>query len=293
MAETKDLIIKDQLLGLNKSKAEELEKTFSPMINMLKGFEKEYNNVLSLDIKDPLTAPKAKRLRLDIGRIRIETGKLKDEQKKYIKLEDKAIMGVHNILVWAVKEKEDKLKEIELYYETIEKNRIEALKNERILILDDYDMDGSNLSLGEMSTEVWDNFFNGVKTVHEAKIEAEKKAEKERINAEIERKAEEERLRKENIKLKEEREKREEEKRKQDAILAKEREKREEAERIIKEEKEKELAKEAAKLAATDCEKVLDIMQAINSLSLESREAIEMIESVKIILNRYINKNQN
>lgn len=104
-----------ELAAIEKSKAEEIRATFEPMAKMLSEFEEAYKEILS-EAEEGITIEvmaKAKRLRLDIGKIRIETGKIKDKKKEYIKLEDKAIMGVHNILVWAVTEKEDKLKGIE------------------------------------------------------------------------------------------------------------------------------------------------------------------------------------
>ena len=118
-----------ELQVIEKSKAEKIIATFKPMAKMLAEFEKAYNNVILESEKGITTdvANKAKRLRLDVGKVRTETRKLKDKQKEYIKLEDKAIMGVHNILIWAVKEKEDKLKEIELsWVENGEQINVEA-----------------------------------------------------------------------------------------------------------------------------------------------------------------------
>jgi hypothetical protein len=209
-------------VGLEKSKAEQIESTFMPMVEMLKSFESSFNE-LSVIGEGEITEDvcrRAKRLRHDISKVRIDTGKLKDKQKEYIKLEDKAIMGVHNIIVWAVKEKEDKLKEIENYFETKERERVENLQREREFELENYGVDGSNIDLGNMQEDVYKNFLIGSKTNYENKIKAEQEAEKARIAAE--KKAEEERvarekaaeeerqrIRKENERLKQEAEKRE------------------------------------------------------------------------------------
>lgn len=193
-----------ELAQIETSKADAIRKTFEPMAAMLSGFEVTYNELVSDadgGITQELTA-RAKRLRLDIGRVRIETGKLKDKQKEYIKLEDKAIMGVHNILVWAVKEKEDRLKEIENHFEIQEKNRLHQLQLERVDELSKYIEDAHERSLCEMPDDVWDAYLGAKKKEHYDRVEAEKAAELARIEKEKAEAAERERIRLENEQLK-------------------------------------------------------------------------------------------
>ena len=225
-----------ELEGLEKSKAEKIKSTFEPMAKMLSEFEAQYNEILSeskKEITKELTA-KAKRVRLDIGKVRIETGKLKDKQKEYIKLEDRAIMGVHNILVWAVKEKEDALKEIENHFEIQEQKRLEALQSERAEKLSKYVEDAHERNLSDMDEDVWSAYFAAKKKEYEDRIEAEKQAEKERIAKEKAEAEERERIRKENEKLKKEAEERE-----RLAKIEQEKREKEEAERKAKEEAER------------------------------------------------------
>lgn len=174
-----------ELQAIEKSKADQIIATFKPMTEMLKGFEDAYNSVIS-ESKKEITreiSAKAKRLRLDIGRVRIDTGKLKDKQKEYIKLEDKAIMGVHNILVWAVKEKEDKLKEIEDFAENQEREKIQKIESSRISELSQY-TDNPPSGLGLMDDTVYSHLLAGMKSAKEAQLEAERLAEIERIENE-------------------------------------------------------------------------------------------------------------
>lgn len=225
-----------ELEGLEKSKADKIKETFEPMAKMLSEFEEQYNNILSEsknEITQELTA-KAKRVRLDIGKVRIETGKLKDKQKEYIKLEDRAIMGVHNILVWAVKEKEDNLKEIENHFEIQEKKRLEALQSERAEKLSKYVEDAHERKLSDMEEDVWNAYYQSKKKEYEDRIEAEKQAEKERIAKEKAEAEERERIRKENEKLKKEAEERE-----RIARIEQEKREKEEADRKAKEEAER------------------------------------------------------
>lgn len=175
-----------ELNGLEKSKAQKIKETFEPMAVMLSEFETSFNEILNESKKEITNevTQKAKRLRIDIGSVRIETGKLKDKQKEYIKLEDKAIMGVHNLLVWAVKEKEDKLKDIENFFEIQEQKRLKELQKERVEKISPYLEDAHERQLSSMEDDVWNAYFQSKKKEHEDRIEAERKAELERIEVE-------------------------------------------------------------------------------------------------------------
>ena len=250
-----------ELQVIEKSKAEKIIATFKPMAKMLAEFEKAYNNVI-LESEKGITqdvANKAKRLRLDVGKVRIETGKLKDKQKEYIKLEDRAIMGVHNILVWAVKEKEDKLKDIEDYAEIQEQKRIDELQDERAKELSIYLEDAYDRNLSGMEQDVWIAYFESKKKEYEDRIAAEKKAEEDKIAKEKADAKERERIRKENEQLKKEaeererKEKAEKDKREKEEKLRLEKEEKERSEREEKERVEK--AKHLAELKKQEDEK--------------------------------------
>jgi len=172
-----------ELSAIEKSKAESIKKTFEPMVVMLSGFEGQYDDIIAESTNGitPELAAKAKRCRLDIGKVRIETGKLKDKQKEYIKLEDKAIMGVHNILVWAVAEKEDKLKEIENHAEIEEKKRLDKLQLDRAEILAPYVEDAYERDLAKFAEDEFEALLSMKKKALEDKIQAEKQAELDRL----------------------------------------------------------------------------------------------------------------
>ncbi len=230
-----------ELESIEKSRASQIRAVFIPMTEMLGQFEKEYNHLVAEAEKGVTKeiSQKAKRVRLNIGKVRIETGKLKDKQKEYIKLEDKAIMGVHNIIVWAVKEKEDKLKEIEDYFENKEKERLDSLQRTRVEQLSKYVDDAHLRTLSNMEQDVWEAYLSTKKKEHEDRVEAEKKAEEDRVAAEKAAALEQERIRKENERLKKEAEERE-----KAAKVEAERRAKEEAERVAREEKERKAREE-------------------------------------------------
>lgn len=172
--QSKDL----ELLG--ESKAKKIQETFEPMVVMLNEFEEKYNEVITESQKKVTKGliQKAKRLRLDVAKVRVETGKLKDKQKEYIKLEDKAIMGVHNIIVWAVKEKEDNLKKIEDYFEIQEQIRLQKLQEERVNLLLPYFEDARDKNLSIMDEDVFQAFLEQKKKDFEKTEEQRKEFEK-------------------------------------------------------------------------------------------------------------------
>lgn len=182
-----ELILKDQLKELEPSKATQIEAVFAPMVQMLKSFEGAYSELMKEE-QSPEKAKKAKRLRLDIAKIRVSADKERKSQKEEYIRAGKAIQGVYNILEHAVKDKEDKLKEVETYEERLEQERLKMIQVEREAELLKYSVsdsiDYSAMSLGSMSEEVYNNFLSGSKANYEAKIQAEQKAEEDRIEAE-------------------------------------------------------------------------------------------------------------
>lgn len=200
-----------ELQAIEKSKAEQIKATFEPMAEMLAEFEERYNKLMAIPLEEITVdlTKEYKRLRLDVGRVRIDTCKAKDKAKEYLKLEDKAIMGIHNILVWAVKEKEDNLKERENYFEIQEQKRLEALQLERAEKLSPYVEDAHERDLAKFADDEFEALLAMKKKEQEDRIAAENKAEEERIAKEKAEAEERERIRKENEQLRKEAEERE------------------------------------------------------------------------------------
>jgi len=319
-----DLMIqeKEQLSILTENKAKQIKAAFNPMMEKLEQVENAYNDVVNLEIT-PETCKVAKRMRLDISRIRIEAGKIKTAQKEEYNRAGKAIQGIFNIIKFAVVSKEEKLKDIELYYEKIEAEKKQKLQSDREGILAEYNINGEFINLGDMTEDVWGNYLTGVKNNYEAVKEAERKAELERIEAE-EKEAEErakirienERLKieaekaekkriaeqkkldierkKQERKLKIEREKVEAEKRIQDEIIRKEREAKEKLEkeirkkeaerlRIEKEKSERLVAEQKEKENAPDKIKLEELISYMEGIG----KGLKSEEAKKIVRESY------
>jgi len=176
----KELMIREELKGLDPSKAEQIEAIFTPMVTMLKSFEGQFDAIVESEINAD-TCNRAKRLRLDIAKVRTGADKLRGEQKAEYLRAGNAIQGVYNILKFAVTEKEEKLKEIENHFVRLAEEKVKRLQAERELELSKYDIDGSQIDLGVMDDMIWSNFLSGTKTNYEAVKEAELEAEKQRL----------------------------------------------------------------------------------------------------------------
>lgn len=290
-----------ELNAVEKSKADQIKKTFEPMAEMLACFEDDYNELMSIPVEN-ITSEligKYRRLRIDIGKIRIETGKLKDKQKEYIKLEDKAIMGVHNILVWAVKEKEDKLKERENYFEIQEQKRLKKLQEDRAEKLSLYVEDAHDRDLSKFADDEFEALFAIKKKEQEDRITAEKKASEERIAKEKADAEERKRIVIENEKLKKEVAERE----RLAKIEAKKREKAEHERKKLEDElkakreaehkaKEEEAERVQIELNKGDAAKVKDLISDLESLKtkyvFKSAKNTNMYKGVNALIDKIV-----
>ncbi|MGV4405290.1 hypothetical protein ACQ1PF_09670 [Ornithobacterium rhinotracheale] len=180
---TLKIIEAPELKSVEPSRAKQIQATFEPMVLMLEDFEARYNEIVAQEITEEITK-QAKRLRLDISKVRIEAEKVRKAQKEEFLRAGKAIDGVANILKWAVTEKENKLKEIERHFEILEQQRLEALQAQRAEELSPYVEDAHERDLAKMEEDVWNAYLQTKINDYNARIEAEKKAEEERLERE-------------------------------------------------------------------------------------------------------------
>lgn len=260
-----------ELLVIEKSKAEQIKATFEPMAEMLAEFEEAFNTII-IESQEGITKEvieKARRLRIDIARVRIETEKIRKEQKEEYLRAGKAIDGVSNILKWAVADKENRLKEIENYFEIQEQKRLEELQTKRADMLSAYVEDAHERNLSGMEEDVWNAYFQTKKKEYEDRIEAERKAEENRIAREKAEAQERERIRWENERLKKEAEERE-----RLAEIEAEKRAKEEAARLAKEKAERHAREEKER-------KEREAFEAKLRAEREAREKIEREERAK------------
>jgi len=261
-----------ELNGIEASKSTQIKAIFEPMSEMLLEFETQYFEVIT-EAKEEITKDvtvKAKKIRLAIGKVRIETEKLRKGQKEEYLRAGKAIDSVSNILKWAITDKEDKLKEIENYFEIQKEKARKLLASQRQEELSRYiEVGYQATNLGDMNPDVWEIYLQAKKNEYNDKVVAEKKAEEKRIKKEKEAEIERTRIMEENERLRKEAETRRIEEQQNRAIQeAKEIKSREEKEKLeIKLREEKKEKEQLQK--QIDVEKVVDNTTIEENLSLK------------------------
>lgn len=311
--------------GIEESKEKELIGNLPQILSERDTLQPQYDEVIRLDIEQPETSKRAKELRKLIKDNRTKGIEVWHKTTKEYFLKGGQFVDAIKRKEVAINEQwEEKLELIEKHAEIKEAKRIAVLQAEREALLLQYGVTGVP-NLGAMQDEVFENFLAGSKMKHLAKIEAEQKAEKERIAKEKAEAEELKRIRLENERLKEEAEERERqmkaEREKLEAIARKEREQaeaklkkeREERERIEAEIKAKaeaeRKAKEAEALriaaeekmkaeserkakAAPDKEKLFNLAKSIGLIELpelKSEEGKKILGDVKTMLDKLSN----
>lgn len=238
--------------GIEKSKAEQMEAAFVPMINRLKEMETEYDPIIAKAKEgiDTEVAAEAKKLRLQYVKGRTSVDAIHKVGKQEALLLGRAWDGLKNQYLYITNQKEEELKKIENHFELIEAERKEALRIERENAVEPYEADVEHISLGEMSEDVWENYFNGVKVSHEQKVAAELKAEEDKIAVEQAATDERARIQEENERLQKEAEEKEKALQAEREKAEAERKALEEKTQLEAEAKEKELSEERAKAEA-------------------------------------------
>lgn len=172
--------------GVEKSRAKEMESAFVPMINRLKEMEVLHGAIIRRAEKGitEQVCTSAHTLRLQYVKSRTGVDAVHKAGKQEVLLLGRAWDGLKNQYLYVTNQKEEALQKIEKHFEIIEAERKEKLKTQREKMLAKYEIDTEYIQLGEMTEEVWVNYFNGIKLNYENVKAAEKKAEEERLKAE-------------------------------------------------------------------------------------------------------------
>lgn len=235
-------VVKPSDFGIEEVKASEIEQSFAPKIAERDGYVGVYELILTKEISKEVCA-EASELRKKLVKVRTGIAEIHKTEKAFYLASGKYVDALKNKHTLPIEQMEEKLSEIEKFYENAEKERIAKVQSERENELLPYEVENiSALNLGTMAQEVYEAFLSAQVKKFNDKKEAELKAEQERIEREKVEAEEREKQRLENIRLKEEADKRE-------AEIKAEREK-VEAERKAAESEAKRIADETAKREA-------------------------------------------
>jgi len=256
------LTVNPQEFGLEVIKAEEIQNAFTPKIIEREALYQIYSQLITQEITVE-SCKEAGDLRKKLAKVRTAISDVHKTEKAYSLAYGRYVDALKNKNTLPIEQMEEKLSEMEKFFENKERERILQLKSDRAALLSKY-TEPSLFQLGEMSQEAFDQLLNGQKLAFEAKVEADKKAEAERVEAERIAKEEREQIRIDNERLKLEADARERE-------LKAERDSRE---------KERKDAEEKARMEREVSDKKAAALQAEQDAKLKAeRDAREKLES--------------
>jgi len=177
-------IIKAEQFGIEKSKANELTLGLQVTIDERKLLIEEFDKVKDMEITES-NIPKFKALRLKIVKNRTQ-GIIKwhKTNKDFFLTGGRFVDAIKNKEVQINESMETVLMEAEKHFENLEKERIEKLQLERSGKLLAFNIEVIPQNLGSMDDSMWSTYIVGIETTFKARVEAEKLAEKQRLEAE-------------------------------------------------------------------------------------------------------------
>lgn len=169
--------------GLEEKKAGTIETAFLPKKVETEGFVKVYETILSKEI-DEATCKEARELRLKLVKVRTGIRDIHTAEKAFYLASGKYVDALKNKLTLPITQMEEKLTEIEKYFENQEKELAQALRLERETQLEPYGTDTTFIALDLMSDEQFADLLSKEKLSFETKKIQEEKIEQARIERE-------------------------------------------------------------------------------------------------------------
>lgn len=175
-------IVKSEEFGIDKKQEKELLGNLPQIKKEREELEKQYSEVIKLDIEDPESWKKARELRLLIRKNRTKGINAWHRTAKDFFLKGGQFVDAIKRKEIAVNERmENQLLEIEKYEEIQNKKEIQRLNDLRISEIEPYqDFVPFGINLGELPQEEYNKVFQGAKMQFEAEQERIKKEEEER-----------------------------------------------------------------------------------------------------------------
>lgn len=181
--------------GLQEEQAKTIESAFMPKIIEREALKQVYEGLLTQEIS-PSLCSEAKSVRLKLVKVRTGIAEIHKTQKAFFLAAGRFVDAWKNKETLPVMQMEENLQAIEEHYDRIEAARIAKLQEERAAEIAKYQEEGAFIpaNLGELTDAVYGNYLLGVKTAHEQKIEAERKAAEEESERERVKKLHNERM---------------------------------------------------------------------------------------------------
>ena len=203
--------------NVSAEKRNDVQIVLNNVFNGVSTMRNQLDTIVVADVNDKTNMKLANTIRLGVRQIRLDAEKVFDAKRAEVqqemlsyKTEDSLWLKSKQIMQILTKEIEENARWKEETKERIEAERKELKIQERINEVSKY-AEINRIEFELMSDDSFDSFLSGLKTTHTAKIEAERKAEQDRIEREKADAEEREQQKLENERLKIEAENREKE----------------------------------------------------------------------------------
>lgn len=204
--------------GVSVEKRNEVQNVLNHVFNGVSKMRDQLDLIEVEDENDKTAMQMARSVRLGVREVRLNAEKDFDAKRQEVqqamlsfKTEDSLWLKAKQTMQILTKEIEQTAKWKEDTKDRIEAERLELKVQERLQKVHKFNSEINRDEISSMSDETFKSFLSGIEKDHNDKIEAEKKAEAERIAKEKAEAEAREKQRLENIRLKEEAEKREKE----------------------------------------------------------------------------------
>lgn len=235
-------------------KRNEVQSVLNHVFNGVSKMREQLETVVVQDENDKTNMKLANTIRLGVRQVRLDAEKTFDAKRAEVqaqmlsyKTEDQLWLKAKQTMQILTKEIEENARWKEETKQRYEAEQKELKVQQRIVKVSKVAPEMARTEFENMSDETFEMFFAGIEKAYTDKIEAEKKAEQERIEKEKAEIAERERIRKENERLKAEAERKEKQLADERAKAEAERKKIEEAAKKEREESERKLKAEQEK----------------------------------------------
>lgn len=194
MSETQELQVSYKEFGLQEKEAKDLTKGLPTILKERDVLIDAYEDMIEQEITEE-TIPLFKELRLKIRDNRTK-GIIPwhKKSKDYFLNGGRFVDSIKNKEIEVNERMEQKLMNAEKHFENIEKERLNKLQAERVAELEPYLEDAHERDLSCMEQDVWQSYLRTKKDDYNARIEAEKKLEAERLEEERKQKEYNERM---------------------------------------------------------------------------------------------------
>ncbi len=161
------------------TKAESIAQNYAPIMGAV---TEQMQIVKTLKKGDAKDVEKAKRVRIELGKIASAAERQKANDKSILLLETRFIDALYNTVNGAARLTQSEAKEIEEHFERLEAERKAKMQNDREIEVQPFLMENEmHPDYSAMSEDAWTAYMTGKKAIHQMKLDAEAKAESERV----------------------------------------------------------------------------------------------------------------